>query len=79
MTAIPDLGQAHETCGGVKQVYCYSKPSPNKWSKEKNKENKSADRLAIKNQAKSHPIRLESILITIDILNKNTCKKKIYL
>ena len=33
MTTIPDFGQAHKTCGGVKLVVG-SQTSPNKWSKE---------------------------------------------
>ena len=45
MTTIPDLGQAHETCGGVKLVKCNPNPPPTiDWSKEKFQENKSSKR-----------------------------------
>ena len=39
MTTIPDKGHAHETSGGVKLVK-WGRNHPNKWSKEKIKENK---------------------------------------
>ena len=39
MSTIPDLGQANETCDGVKQVKWDPNP-PNKWSKAKINENK---------------------------------------
>ena len=57
MNTIPDLGQAHETCGVNKLVG--TQPSPNDKSKEKIKENKIRYGRTIKNHRKSSTLTRE--------------------
>ena len=54
MTSIPDSGQAHETCGGVKLVQWDPNPPPTN-GQRKIKENTSSITDEPQNQTELHP------------------------